>query len=281
MEVTLIHLGEFLPALKHFENALSLYDPERHSGDSLRYSQNSSVSMQSHASWALWFVGQPDEAQNRMQSGLALAHELSEPHGLAHAFIFSAILYQLRRDNRMAQGYAEAAYAIATEHQLLLYQAMAAVVRGWAKIEPEQEEEIQKIRRGLDAYQATGTQLVRPQLMALLAEALHIAGHVKEALHIVGEALAVAQRHGEHYYDAELCRLKGELLLVEASIPALAQAASGEAFEVERSRRISIQAEECFHQSIQIAQQQKARSLELRTSTHLARYYQKQGRLKE
>jgi hypothetical protein len=129
-----------------------------------------------------------------MQSALTLAHDLSEPHGLAHAFLFSAILHQLRRENRKAQGYAEAALAIATEHQLLLYQAMAAVVRGWAKIEPDQEEEIEEIRRGLDAYEATGTQLVRPQLMALLAEALRIAGRVKEALHIAGETLAVAQR---------------------------------------------------------------------------------------
>jgi predicted ATPase len=281
MEVTLIHLGEFRPALKHFENGLSLYDPESHSENALRYSQNSSVSMQSHGAWALWFAGQPDEALNRMQSALALAHELSQPHGLAHAFIFCAILHQLRRENRMAQGYAQAALAIATEHQLLLYQAMATVVKGWAKIEPDQEEEIAEIRRGLDAYRATGTELVRPQLMALLAEALHVAGLVKEALHVVAEALAVAQRHSEHYYDAELYRLKGELLLVDAKEPALAQAAGGGTFEAERSRRISIQAEECFHESIKIAQRQKARSLELRASTHLARHYQTQGRLKE
>jgi predicted ATPase len=117
--------------------------------------------------------------------------------------------------------------------------------------------------------------------MALLAEALHVAGLVKEALHVVAEALAVAQRHSEHYYDAELYRLKGELLLVDAKEPALAQAAGGGTFEAERSRRISIQAEECFHESIKIAQRQKARSLELRASTHLARHYQTQGRLKE
>jgi DNA-binding winged helix-turn-helix (wHTH) protein/predicted ATPase len=281
MEVTLIHLGEFHPALEHFKNALSLYDPERHSDDMLRYAQDSSVSMQSHGAWALWFVGQPDEAVNRMQSALALAHDLSEPHGLAHAFLFAAILYQLRRENRMAQGYAEAAVAIATEHQLLLYQAMASVVRGWAKMEPDQEEEIDKIRRGLEAYQATGTQLVRPQLLALLAEALHIAGLVKEALYVVAEALSVAQRNSEHYYDAELYRLKGALLLVEASEPALAQAAAGGSFEAERSRRLLIQAEECFDESIKIAQRQKARSLELRASTHLARHYQNQGRVED
>lgn len=281
MEVTLIHLGEFFPALEHFQNALSLYDPERHRNDTLRYSQNSSVAMQSHASWALWFAGQPDEALNRMQSALALAHDLSEPHGLAHAFLFSAMLHQLRRESRMAQDHAEAALAIATQHELLLYQAMATVARGWAKIEPDQEEEINEIRRGLDAYEATGTQLVRPQLLALLAEALHVAGHVEEALHVVAEALAVAERNSEHYYDAELYRLKGELLLVETSVPARAQAVGGGTFESDHSPRKLIQAEECLLQSIKIARRQKARSFELRASTHLARHYKKQGRLKE
>jgi len=148
-------------------------------------------------------------------------------------------------------------------------------------MEPDQEEEIDKIRRGLEAYQATGTQLVRPQLLALLAEALHIAGLVKEALYVVAEALSVAQRNSEHYYDAELYRLKGALLLVEASEPALAQAAAGGSFEAERSRRLLIQAEECFDESIKIAQRQKARSLELRASTHLARHYQNQGRVED
>jgi predicted ATPase len=216
-----------------------------------------------------------------MQSALALAHDLSEPHGLAHAFLFSAMLHQLRRESRMAQDHAEAALAIATQHELLLYQAMATVARGWAKIEPDQEEEINEIRRGLDAYEATGTQLVRPQLLALLAEGLHVAGNVKEALHVVAEALAVAERNSEHYYDAELYRLKGELLLVEASVPARAQAAGGGTFDSEHSSRKLIQAEECLLQSIKIARRQKARSFELRASTHLARHYKKQGRLKE
>src|SRR5262249_25750552 len=95
MEVTLIHLGEFVPAIEHCDRALSLYDPDRQRDDAFRYSQNSTVAAQSHAAWALWFLGQPDQALDRMQKALTLAHELSEPHGLAHAYFFSAILHQL------------------------------------------------------------------------------------------------------------------------------------------------------------------------------------------
>jgi predicted ATPase len=118
-------------------------------------------------------------------------------------------------------------------------------------------------------------------LLALLAEALRIAGRVKEALLVLAEAFAVAERNSEHYYQAELYRLKGELLLIGSTGPGLPQAAAVGSVVVERSRPALTEAEECFHQSIKIAQRQKARSLELRASTNLARHYQNQGRLKE
>jgi predicted ATPase len=216
-----------------------------------------------------------------MQKALTLAHDLSEPHGLAHALFFSAILHQLRRDKRLAQEHAEAALAIATEHRLLLYQAVATITRSWAKSEPGQQEEVEEIRRGLAAYQATGTELLRPHLLGLLAEALHIAGQGNEALLVLDDALALADRNSERYYQAELYRLKGELLVVESTGRSLFKTTAVGRGVVERSHLESITAEECFHQSVKIAQQQKARCLELRAATSLARHYQNQGRSEE
>ncbi len=281
MEVTLIHLGEFVPAIEHCERALSLYDPDQHRDDAFRYSQNSAVAAQSHAAWALWFVGQPDQALDRMQRALTLAHDLAEPHGLAHALSFSAILHQLRREKRVAQEHAEAALAIATEHRLLLYQALATITRSWARIEPGQQEEVEEIRRGLAAYQATGTELLRPHLMGLLAEVLHVAGQGKEALLVLDDALALADRNSERYYQAELYRLKGELLLMESTGRALFKMATAGQGSVESGQPATINAEECLHRSMKIAQQQKARSLELRAATSLARHYQNQARPEE
>src|SRR5215471_16903092 len=243
MEITLIHLGEFVPAIEYFEKSLSLYDPDLHRDDAFRYSQNSAVATQCHAAWALWFVGQPDQALNRMQKALTLAHDLAEPHGLGHAFFFSAMLHQLRREKRLAQEHAEAALAIATEHRLLLYQAIATIARSWARIEPGQQEEIAEIRRGLAAHQATGTELLRPHLLGLLAEALHLAGQSNEALLALDDALALADRNSEHYYQAELYRLKGELLLVESTGRALFKTAAVGQSIVERSQPVSITAE--------------------------------------
>ena len=67
MEVTRIHLGEFASALEHFDEALRLYDPEQHRYDAFRYSQNAAVATRTHAAWALWFLGQPDQALRRVE----------------------------------------------------------------------------------------------------------------------------------------------------------------------------------------------------------------------
>jgi predicted ATPase len=282
MEVTLIHLGEFAPAMEHFEKALLLYDPERHRDDAFRYSQNSGVATQCHAAWALWFLGQPDQALDRMQKALTLARELSEPHGLAHAFFFSAILHQLRRENRIAQEHAQASLAVATEHKLMLYQATAAIARSWALIELGRQEEAEQIRQGLAAHQATGTELLRPHFLGLLAEALDKARQSEEALRVVDEALALADRNGERYYQAELYRLKGELLLMQSTGRTLSRGATmGGKAVVETGPPRGTKAEACFDQAIKIAQRQKAKSLELRAVMSLARHYRNQARHEE
>jgi len=120
MEVTCIRQGEFALGMEHFEKALSLYDPERHRDDVFLYAQNPGVVMRCHAAWALWFLGKPDQALNRSQEALTLARELSEPHGLAHALYFAAVLHHLRREARLAQERAEAAIAVSSEHGLVM-----------------------------------------------------------------------------------------------------------------------------------------------------------------
>jgi predicted ATPase len=133
----------------------------------------------------------------------------------------------------------------------------------------------------LAAHQATGTELLRPHFLGLLAEALHIAGQDKEALLILDDALALADRNSERYYEAELYRLKGELLLMGAAGRALFKTAVVGQEAAERHQPATINAEECLHQSMKIAQRQKARALELRAATSLARHYQNQARPEE
>ena len=156
--------------------------------------------MRCFASWSLWFLGRPDQALARIQEAMALAKELSEPHGIAHSLFFAAILHQLRREARMSQEYAEATIAVAVEHGFVMYRALATMTRGWALAEQGREEEaIEQIQQGLAAHLGTGARL-RSQFLALLAEALNKAGRTEEARRVLEEALEAAHHTGERSY---------------------------------------------------------------------------------
>jgi adenylate cyclase len=282
MEISYTHIGEYDRAVAHFEKALVLFDPELHRDDAFLYALNPGIAMRCFASWSLWFLGRPDQALQRIQEALSLARELAEPHGMAHALFFAAILHQLRREAGTAQIYADATISVASEHGLVMYQALGTMTRGWALIEQGSEiNAIESIREGLAAVLATGASLMRPHFLALLAESLMRARKDGEALRALEEALETAHRSGEKSYQAELYRLKGELLLKQSARRAASRAATVGRVVVDASGSAMAQAEDCFNEAIQIAQRQKAKSLELRAVVSLARHYREQGNPKK
>ena len=261
MEASYSQMGEFTLAIEHFEKALSLYDPKQHLDDSFLYGLNPGVAMPSFACWALWCLGRPDQALERINEALTLARELTDPQGLAHALFFAAILHQMRREAQLAQENAEAAIAISKEHGLVFYQAMATITRCWTLIEQGQPEDaLEQMHQGLAALRSTGVEIIRPQLLALLADALGKMGQPEKGLRVAEEALEVVHQSGERNCEAELYRLKGELLLTKPAEPILAEA------------------EACFNESIRIAQEQRAKSWELRTALSLGRLYKHTSR---
>ena len=133
---------------------------------------------------------------------------------------------------------------------------MARVVRGWARIgQGNNEEAAEEVRQGLAAWQSTGAQLMRPHFLALLAEGCAPTGPEDSGLRLLDEALAVSESTGERYYQSELYRLKGERLLTRAREHGTEAVAT------------------CFEQSLAIARQQGALSLELRATMSLARLH--------
>jgi DNA-binding winged helix-turn-helix (wHTH) protein/tetratricopeptide (TPR) repeat protein len=172
MEITCTHQGKFGLALEHFEKALAMYEADEHRDDPFPDALHPGVAMRGFAAWSLWFVGHPDRALVRIQEAVALARELSEPHGLAHTLLFAAVLHQLRREIAIAQQYADDAIATSRDHGLVFYEAMARIVRGWTLIGQDSgTDAASEIRDGLVAWQGTGAQLMRPHFLALLAEA--------------------------------------------------------------------------------------------------------------
>src|SRR5713101_3882898 len=101
--------------------------------------------------------------------------------------------------------------ALSREQEFALTLAWGTIYRGWALAEQGQVEEgIAQIRQGLTAYQATGAEVARPHFLALLAEACGKLGQTEEGLSALAEALGIVLKNGEHEYEAEMYRLKGE-----------------------------------------------------------------------
>jgi predicted ATPase/class 3 adenylate cyclase len=260
---TLFSLGEMAAARAQAEQGIALYHPHIHYAHVFTYGQDPGTSCLAYAALALWYLGYPEQALQRCHEMLKLAHELSHPFSLAHALYFGSLLYQHRREVHEARECAEAAIALAAEHGFALYEVRGRLQRSWALTEQGQlAEGIDQMRQSLTAYRGTGSGLVLPYFLARLAEACGKEQRSEAGLHLLDEALTLVDKHGECWWEAELHRLKGVLRLQQA-VPDAEQA------------------EACFHQALDVARRQEAKSLELRAVMSLARLWQQQGKRAE
>jgi predicted ATPase len=202
------------------------------------------------------------------QAALALAQQLAHPLSLAIAFYWAAILHHLRREAPLTQAHAEAAMTLATDQEFPQQVVEATPLRGWALATSGQGEEGRaQIHQGLAAYGATRATRDRPYYLALLAEASAQVGQTAEGLEAVTEALATVATSAVRWWEAELHRLKGELLLQSAVKKQESTVFTPSLAEVEA----------CFQQALDIARCQQAKSLELRAALSLSRLWQRQG----
>jgi predicted ATPase len=269
----LTFLGELLPARAHLEQAMALYDSQQHRALALRYGQDLKVVCQSWAALALWLLGYPDQALQKGHEAIALAQELAHPYSLIYALNWVTMLHLSRRERQAAQERAEGVLALCREYGIALFMAAGTLWQGWelatqANLSGRSGEEgIAQMRQGLAAWLATGAGVFQPYYLALLAEAYGRAGQIEEGLQVLAEALTVIDNTAERYWEAELHRLKGELLLAQEDTKG-----TGQKWE---------EVETYFHQALDIARRQEAKSLELRAAMSLARLWQHQGKRAE
>jgi predicted ATPase/DNA-binding winged helix-turn-helix (wHTH) protein len=261
---TLFFGGDLAAAQPHREQGLQLYEPQRHRAHAALYSgHDSGVCCHMLAAPSLWLLGYPDQAVASIQAALTLAQQLAHPLSLTYALYWAAVLHHLRREVPQTQARAEAAMTIATDQELSASLARATPLRGWALATSGYEEEgITQIRQGLAASQAMGAMGDRPYHLALLAEASPLGGQTAVGLEALTEALATLARSMTRWWEAELYRLRGELLLQHTVTQ------QGEA-------------ETCFQQALAVARRQQAKSLELRAAMSLARLWQRQDKQAE
>jgi len=212
----LYHLGEFSAAQAHLEQSLTLYNTQR-AYHGIDHVIEPGVLGLTNVAEVLWFLGYPDQALQKSKDACTLAQGLPYPYSLSAALLFTALVHQFRRESPLTKERAEAAITLAHEHGFPVFIGHGAVLQGWALAEQGQiEEEIRQIRQGIATDQAIEAGIWKTDHLVRLAEAYGKAGQVEEGLLALAETLAVMDKTGERFCEAELYRLKGELLLAKA-----------------------------------------------------------------
>ena len=252
-------MGEWLRAREHLELALSFYDRE----GPILIGHDAGVNCLSYMALVLWALGYPDQALKESDAAIELSQALSHPLSLAFAQGLAGYFHQYRREEGAARQVAERLIALSAEQGFAHWLAQGMVTRGWAlAAQAYHEEGIAQIREGLAAFRAIGVEVLRPHDLCLLAEACVETGRLGDGLHALSEALDAANKHGIRHCEAEIHRLKGKILLKQDDS------------SVE-------EAERCLRRAIDIAQQQSAKSFELRATTSLARLLRETSRRSE
>lgn len=259
---TLYWRGDFPRALEHLEEGITLYRIDEHRALAHQHAgYDPGVACRSFSAYTLWYLGYPERAIRRIEEAVALARELSQTFSTSLALLFSATIHHLRGEVLLTKADAETVVALSTEQANVFMLGCAMVEQGWAIAhEGRADEGAAYIERGMDECRTSGAVLEFPHPWTCLAEAYRCAGRISEALQAVTEGLKQTEETSASFKEAELHRLKGELLLVSA--------ASGEDEHAER----------CFREAIEIARRQSAKSVELRAATSLGRLLQQQGK---
>ena len=252
--------GEFIAAQQHLERANAVYD--RDLDHYLPMYKARVVPSRAQASWALWMTGCPDQAYKRAEEAVAFATRLGNPFSMVFALMHAIALAHLRGDYEMIRPRAETMMQIAREQGFPYWSAIASMAIGRTLVgEGSYDAGIIRMVDAMTNLREAGGELIYNYALSLLAESYLAAQEPEKGLAAIAEALDAIETSGQHMLEAELWRLRGELLVLRGDSES----------EAERS----------FHKSLQMAQSQQARSWELRTATSLARLLHSQNRREE
>jgi adenylate cyclase len=268
MCVTHLCLGMPDVTRDHMEQAAAVYDPAAHAANTTSFGQDPGVATAAFGAVALWLLGRPQDALAASERSLELARRLDQPSSLAVAMHFAAMLHQCRGDAAATAQWAQAEIDLAAEEGFSFWLAGGQVFRGWARVASNSDGDggeagLADIRRGLEAWIATGSRTYHSYFLGLLADALQRLGRHREALRPLDEALAAAQLLPEGLYEAELYRLRGRSVHRLANVEAPQDAI------------------DCFEKALRIARAQGARWFEWRAATDLAGLLRARGQAQE
>jgi predicted ATPase len=261
--VTWFCLGAVPAARRHLEDGLARYTPDQHRAQVLRMGVDPGMNSHLYTAMTLWVLRYPAQALAHLHEALALAHALAHPHSLAFARCWVAMVSQCRRDVPAVHEQAEATVALSTAQGFPLWAAHGTSMRGWAlALQGQGAEGVAQVRQGLAAWRANGAVIAVPFWYTVLADVCDHLGHPEDGLQALTEAHTLVEQQEERWWEAEVCRLRGVLLLRQPETP-------------------PAEAEAWVQRALDVARRQEAKSLELRAATSLAQLWQQQGQRAE
>ncbi len=256
---TRLHLGKLTDANAQFAETIAAHEPDQILHVQVSQGVNYAAHTRAWQSHALWCLGYPQQALNLGLDAVKLVQDLDQPFNQALVSAYLALLQQLRADETVAQEYAEQALALTSKYQAPYYRAWATILVCYAlALEHPDEHHIEQLHVSITEFKASGARLRLPYYLSLLAQVYEKAGRAEEGLSSIDEALLEARTHNERWWDAEIHRLRGELLLLRGAD--------------------ATDAESAFLRAIEIARSQQAKSLELRATMSIARLWSAQHR---
>jgi tetratricopeptide (TPR) repeat protein len=256
--------GELVSAHQQGERALALDRGEYHKAYLSVFNENLGITARRLHSFGLWTLGYSDRALALAHEGVTLAEHTSHPFSLGGAHHTAGVVHFFLRDWQTSQRLFEKVIALAQDYALgdIFTYAAASHTLALAYQGPT-EEALEQAKQSIESLRAKGLILSMTSYLAVLGELFWMAGRFAEGLDAIADALAVVERTGERWWEAEIWRIKGELSLKAAATTPQAEA------------------ESCYQKAIELARRQSAKSLELRASTSLARLWQQQGKIAE
>ena len=260
--IAAMQAGAFPEARSGFERILRLYDPGRHRPPPVHYVHDPKISALTYLAPILWLLGFPEQARRSSAAAFRYAEELNQVNLTVHVHVFAgAGLHELLRDAGTVRAHAATIVDLSRRHGLRYWLLNGLILEGWVLAqEGAGEEGVALMRRSASERAGLGVGWYQVRYLCLLAETHLRLRQTEAGLQVVAEAKELVARNEDRMWEAELARIEGELL---------------------RQGGQSGAAEACFECALATARRQKAKSLELRAATSLARAWSELGKPSE